>query len=224
MTPPTLPRSAPLRCDRTEAWAALRGHYEAHGRDFDLRDAFARDPARFESFGIEAPEIYADLSKNRLDTATLHFLVDLARECGVEERRAAMFAGAPINATEDRAVLHSALRAPRGAAPFGDEVHRTLDALLAYAETVRDSATSGIRHVVNIGIGGSDLGPQMAVPALDAYTHPGLTFETKWNVRPGWVYASRAGTAICGPRSLPPMPMLTMWRIPLVALSRTVSA
>ena len=129
-----------------------------------------------------APEVYADLSKNRLDTATLHFLVDLARECGVEERRAAMFAGAPINATEDRAVLHSALRAPRGAAPFGDEVHRTLDALLAYAETVRDSATSGIRHVVNIGIGGSDLGPQMAVPALDAYTHPGLTFHFVSNV------------------------------------------
>ena len=182
MNPPTPPRAAPLRCDRTEAWAALRGHYEAHGRDFDLRDAFARDPARFESFGIEAPEVYADLSKNRLDTATLHFLVDLARECSVEERRAAMFAGAPINATEDRAVLHSALRAPRGAAPFGDEVHRTLDAMLAYAETVRDSAASGIRQVVNIGIGGSDLGPQMAVPALDAYAHPGLTFHFVSNV------------------------------------------
>jgi glucose-6-phosphate isomerase len=93
-----------------------------------------------------------------------------------------MFAGAPINATEDRAVLHSALRAPRGAAPFGDEVHRTLDAMLAYAETVRDSAASGIRHVVNIGIGGSDLGPQMAVPALDAYAHPGLTFHFVSNV------------------------------------------
>ena len=182
MTSPTPSRAAPLRCDLTEAWAALRGHYEAHGRDFDLRDAFARDPARFASFGLEAPEIYADLSKNRFDTATWHFLVDLARECGVEERRAAMFAGAPINTTEDRAVLHSALRAPRGRGPFGDEVHRTLDALLAYAETVRDTAASGIRHVVNIGIGGSDLGPQMVVPALDACTHPGLTFHFVSNV------------------------------------------
>jgi len=180
--PATKPPVGALRCDRTEAWAALRGHYEAHGRDFDLREAFARDPGRFDSLAVEAPEIFADLSKNHLDTATLRFLLDLARECGVEARRAAMFAGSPINSTEDRAVLHSALRAPRGAAPFSDEVHRTLDALLAYAETVRDTATSGIRDVVNIGIGGSDLGPQMVVPALDACAHPGLRFHFVSNV------------------------------------------
>jgi len=175
--------SAPAaRCDRTEAWAALRGHYEAHGRDFDLRDAFARDPQRFAHFSFEAPELFADLSKNLVDVATLRFLLDLARECGVEARRDAMFAGAPINTTEGRAVLHTALRAPRGAGPFSDDVHGVLDTMLAYAETVRDTAASGIRDVVNIGIGGSDLGPQMVVPALDAFVHPKIDFHFVSNV------------------------------------------
>ena len=170
------------RCDRTTAWAALQGHFEAHGRDLDLREAFARDPGRFASLGFEAPEVFADLSKNHLDIATLRFLIDLARECGLEAQRDAMFAGAAINATEDRAVLHTALRAPRGQGPFSDEIHGVLDAMLAWAETVRDSAASGIRHIVNIGIGGSDLGPQMVVPALDAFVHPGLQFHFVSNV------------------------------------------
>jgi len=93
-----------------------------------------------------------------------------------------MFRGEPINTTEGRAVLHTALRAPRGTAPFSGDVHRVLDAMLGYAETVRETATSGIRHIVNIGIGGSDLGPQMVVPALDAFVHPGLTFHFVSNV------------------------------------------
>ncbi len=178
---PTYPR-----CDRSEAWAALAGHYEAHGRDFDLRDAFARDPGRFAQFSVEAPEVFADLSKHRIDTAALHFLLDLAAECGVTAHRDAMFAGKPVNTTEGRAVLHAALRAPAGS-DFGtraavDEVQQVLSAMLAYVETVRDTATSGIRHVVNIGIGGSDLGPQMVVPALDAYCHPGLTMHFVSNV------------------------------------------
>ena len=97
------------RCDRTEAWAALQGHFEAHGRDFDLRDAFARDPGRAASLSFEAPEVFADLSKNLVDTATMKFLLDLARECGIEPRRDAMFSGEPINATEGRAVLHLSL-------------------------------------------------------------------------------------------------------------------
>jgi glucose-6-phosphate isomerase len=170
------------RCDRTAAWAALQGHYEAHGRDFDIREAFERDASRVAALAFDAPEIHADLSKNRLDAATLHFLLELARECGVEARRDAMLAGLPVNATEGRPVLHTALRAPRGKAPHGDEVHAVLDRMLAWCEQVRDTAASGIRHVVNIGIGGSDLGPQMAVPALDAYVHPGIAFHFVSNV------------------------------------------
>ncbi|MFZ2648902.1 MAG: glucose-6-phosphate isomerase [Burkholderiaceae bacterium] len=170
------------RCDRTSAWAALAGHYKAHGKDLLLRDAFARDAARFDAFSIEAPEVFADLSKNLLDSATQHFLLDLARECGVEQRRDAMLAAAPINTTEGRAVLHTTLRAPRGQGPFSDEVHGVLDAVLSYAEAVRDTGGSGIRDVVNIGIGGSDLGAQMVVPALDAYVHPELNFHFVSNV------------------------------------------
>jgi len=174
--------AAAPRCDRTEAWAALAGHYQAHGRDLDLREAFARDPGRFAALSVEAPEVFADLSKNLVDSATLHFLLDLARECEIEPRRDAMLRGDAINTTEDRAVLHTALRAPRGPAPFNDDVHHVLDAMLSYVETVRDTAASGIKHIVNIGIGGSDLGPQMVVPALDAFAHPGLTLHFVSNV------------------------------------------
>jgi len=170
------------RCDRTAAWAALQGHYEAHGRDLDLREAFARDPARATSLSFEAPEVFADLSKNLVDAATLRFLLDLARECGLEPHRDAMLAGEPVNATEGRAVLHTALRAPSGAAPFSDEVHGVLDAMLAYADAQRDTAASGIRHVVNIGIGGSDLGPQMAVTALEPYVPVELQMHFVSNV------------------------------------------
>jgi len=174
------------RCDKTPAWAALQGHLEAHGRALDLRDAFERDASRFHAFGVQAPEVFADLSKNLIDTATLHFLVDLANECGVPALRDAMFNGAPINTTEDRAVLHVALRSPAGST-FGTaaavaDVQQVLSAMLAYVETVRDTAASGIRHIVNIGIGGSDLGPQMVVPALDAFAHPGLTLHFVSNV------------------------------------------
>jgi glucose-6-phosphate isomerase len=171
-----------LRCDQTPAWAALKGHFEGHGRDFDLREAFARDPGRAAALSFEAPEVFADLSKNLIDAASLKFLLDLARECSLESHRDAMFAGEPINATEGRAVLHTALRAPRGQGLFSDEVHAVLDAMLAYAERVRDTAASGIRHVVNIGIGGSDLGPQMVVPALDAYGQRELSLHFVSNV------------------------------------------
>ena len=170
------------RCDQTVAWTALQGHFEAHGRDFDLREAFARDAGRFNAFALQAPEIFADLSKNRWDLLTRRLLIDLAAERGVQARRDAMFAGEPINTTEGRAVLHTALRAPRGQAPFSDEVHGVLDRMMEFAEMVRDTSSSGIRHVVNIGIGGSDLGPQMVVPALDAFAHPGITLHFVSNV------------------------------------------
>jgi glucose-6-phosphate isomerase len=161
------------RCDQTKAWAALAGHFQAHGRSLDLREAFARDPGRFRAFSFEAPEVFADLSKNLLDTATLHFLLDLARECDLPAQRDAMLRGEAVNATEGRAVLHTALRAPPGQAPFSDEVHAVLDAMLDYATRVR--ADGHITDIVNIGIGGSDLGPQMVVRALQAHGHDGGT-------------------------------------------------
>jgi glucose-6-phosphate isomerase len=169
----TLPTSP--RCDHTPAWAALLGHYQAHGKGLDLREAFAHDPQRYARFSVQAPEVFADLSKNLIDTATLHFLLDLARDCGLPQQRDAMLRGDPINTTEGRAVLHTALRAPRGLGPrsvdmYSAEVHEVLDAMLGYADRVR--ANPAITDIVNIGIGGSDLGPQMVVPALDAYTLP----------------------------------------------------
>jgi glucose-6-phosphate isomerase len=178
--------SPSLRCDQTLAWTALRGHFEAHGRDLDLREAFAHDAGRFEAFGVQAPEVFADLSKNRWDAATKKLLLELARECRLEARRDAMLAGELVNTTEGRAVLHTALRAPRGQGLFSDEVHEVLDRMLAFAETVRDTTgsgpMSGFTDIVNIGIGGSDLGPQMVVPALDAFAHPGLTLHFVSNV------------------------------------------
>ncbi len=169
------------RCDATIAWAALQGHWQAHGRGMDLRDAFARDPGRFQAFSLQAPEVFADLSKNLIDTATLHFLLDLARECGLEAHRDAMLRGDAINTTEDRAVLHTALRAPAGdGGPHSAEVQSVLGAMLAYAEQVR--ANAQITDIVNIGIGGSDLGAQMAVPALDACAHRGKRLHFVSNV------------------------------------------
>ncbi|WP_440223166.1 glucose-6-phosphate isomerase [Dokdonella sp. MW10] len=170
------------RCDRTPAWAALGRHFGTGAHALDLRDAFAADASRFESFSFEAAGIFADLSKNLIDAPTLDLLLALARECRIAERREALFAGEPVNATEGRSVLHTALRAPRGTAPHGDEVHEVLERMLGYVERIRDTATSGIRDIVNIGIGGSDLGPQMVVPALDAWVHRGLRFHFVSNV------------------------------------------
>ena len=170
------------RCDATLAWAALKGHFEAHGRDFDLRDAFARDPTRFEALSWQAPEVFADLSKARWDHFTCKHLLELARECGLEAQRDAMLRGDRVNRTEGRAVLHTALRAPPGLGLFSEPVHATLDAMLVYADSIRDSVSSGFTDVVNIGIGGSDLGPQMAVLALDEYALRGLRLHFVANV------------------------------------------
>ncbi|HSB23914.1 MAG TPA: glucose-6-phosphate isomerase, partial [Burkholderiaceae bacterium] len=177
-----MPTSVPPRCDRTEAWAELRRHFDHQGRRFDVRAAFAEDPRRFAAFSLEAPEVFADLSKNLVDADTLALLLALARECRIEARRDAMLAGESINHTEGRAVLHTALRAPRGAAPHTAQVHDVLDAMLAYAERVRDTASSGIRDVVHIGIGGSDLGPQMTVMALQERAQPSIRSHFVSNV------------------------------------------
>ena len=181
-----------LRCDRAPAWAALQAHFDGHGHGFDLRQAFAADPGRFGAFSQEAPHVFADLSKNLIDRPAQALLLDLARQCGLEAQRDAMFAGAPINATENRAVMHFLLREPaparagRGPAAIetiaeaAREVHATLDAMLAYAERVR--ADAAITDVVNIGIGGSDLGPQMAALALQEFAAPGRRLHFVSNV------------------------------------------
>jgi len=180
------------RCDRTPIWAALQAQFDTHGRSFDLRPAFAADPQRFATFSQSAPHVFADLSKNLIDEATQSLLLDLARQSGLESHRDAMFAGAKINTTEQRAVMHWLLRNPplalmdkgrvgiKNVATELTQVHTTLDAMLAYAETVR--ADAAITDVVNIGIGGSDLGPQMAVLALDEFVTPGKRFHFVSNV------------------------------------------
>ncbi|MCW5568760.1 MAG: glucose-6-phosphate isomerase, partial [Dokdonella sp.] len=174
--------SSSIRCDRTRAWTALAGHYASGARDFDLREAFTADPDRYTRFSFEAPGVFADLSKNRLDVTTLALLIELARECRLDDRRDAMLGGAAVNATEGRAVLHTALRAPPGQGAHSTEVHGVLERMLDFAERIRDTATSGIRDIVNIGIGGSDLGPQMVVPALDAFVQRDLRFHFVSNV------------------------------------------
>lgn len=171
------------RCDRTPAWQELGRHFAAGAARFDLRQAFDADAKRFERFSQQAPNVFADLSKNLIDARAEELLFALARQCGLQARIGAMFAGERINATEDRAVMHFLLRAPKGQQGPGTElalVHETLDAMLAYAERIRSDHT--ITDVVNIGIGGSDLGPQMAVLALDEFVAPGKHFHFVSNV------------------------------------------
>ena len=170
------------RCDRSPTWAALQSHFQQSGRAFDVRQAFAADPGRFAAWSLQAPEVFADLSKNRIDARTLELLLQLARDVQLESQREALFNGDPINATEGRAVLHTALRAPAGQGPFSDEVQASLDRMLAFADRVRDQATSGITDVVHIGIGGSDLGPAMVVQALQSYVPAGLKLHFVSNV------------------------------------------
>ncbi|MBU1442327.1 MAG: glucose-6-phosphate isomerase [Gammaproteobacteria bacterium] len=175
-----------VRCDRTAAWALLQSYFDAQGRAFDVRRAFDSEPNRFSAFSQSAPFVFADLSKNLVDARAEELLLSLARECGLEAHRDAMFAGEHINPTEDRAVLHTLLRHPATEpvpAQLADDfkdVQSTLSAMLDYAESVRADHT--ITDVVNIGIGGSDLGPQMAVLALAQYVAPGKRFHFVSNV------------------------------------------
>jgi glucose-6-phosphate isomerase len=168
------------RCDQTVAWQALAGHHQAHGREIDLRALFADDPDRVRRLTMAAPGLVADLSRCHWDVATREHLLGLARECRIEARRDAMLAGEPINATEGRAVLHTALRAPKGEGPHSELVHEVLDRMLTYVDGVR--AEGRFTDVVNIGIGGSDLGPQMVVPALEAFVDARVRFHFVSNV------------------------------------------
>ena len=174
------------------AWKRLEGHF-AEIRDAHLRDLFARDPGRGERLSAEGAGLYLDFSKNRVSDETLELLAALARECGVEERREAMFRGERINVSEDRSVLHVALRMPRGRSLVVDgvdvvrEVHETLDRMAAFCERVRGGEWRGhsgrpIRNVVNVGIGGSDLGPAMAYEALRHYSRREMAFRFVSNV------------------------------------------
>ncbi|CAE7941470.1 pgi1, partial [Symbiodinium sp. KB8] len=151
-----------------------------------LSDLFADDPGRAERYVVEAGDLRIDYSKQPLNDDVLADLLERARDAGVESRRDAMFAGEHINVTEDRAVLHTALRAPRDAVVEADgenvvpDVHEVLDAMSAFADRVR--ADDRITDVVNIGIGGSDLGPAMAAQALEAFGHPRITCHFVSNV------------------------------------------
>jgi glucose-6-phosphate isomerase len=174
------------RCDRTVAWSALRVLRAGLSGGPYLREEFQHDPQRFAAFSQDAPHVFADLSKNLVTRAIELHLLALARECGLEPHRDAMFAGAVINTAEHRAVKHFLLRSPApapgvaAADPDLVAVHATLDAMLQYAEQVR--ADAQITDVVNIGIGGSDLGPQMAVIALDACATSGKRLHFVSNV------------------------------------------
>ena len=174
------------------AWQALAAHYEQI-KDLHLRTLFADDPRRAERFSVEGAGLFLDYSKNRITDETVRLLLGLARERGVAQRRDAMFAGEIINTTERRAVLHVALRAPRGTrievdgADVVPDVHRVLDAMADFAARLRNGSFTGhtgkrIRNVVNIGIGGSYLGPEMAYRALRPFSDRSMTFRFVANV------------------------------------------
>src|SRR5215831_11937896 len=182
--------AVPLR--QRPAWKALEQHHsEIAGRH--LRELFAEDPGRGERLTAEAAGLYLDYSKNRVTDETLRLLLQLAEESGLEQHRDAMFAGERINVSENRSVLHVALRMPKDSSLVVDgvdvvaEVHEVLDRMAGFATRIRSGEWKGhtgrpIRNVINIGIGGSDLGPVMAYEALRHYTDRNLTFRFVSNV------------------------------------------
>ncbi|MFD8377289.1 glucose-6-phosphate isomerase [Streptomyces sp. NPDC059679] len=174
------------------SWKALEQHHSEIGA-VHLRDLFAQDPDRGERLCAEGAGLYLDYSKNRVTDETMRLLCELARECGVEERRDSMFRGEHINVSEDRPALHVALRMPQGSSLVVDgadvvaQVHSVLDRMAAFARRIRSGEWKGhtgkpIRNIVNVGIGGSDLGPVMAYEALRHYTRRDLTFRFVSNV------------------------------------------
>jgi glucose-6-phosphate isomerase len=183
--------SVPALYDRP-AWAALKKHHQKIKR-VRLKQLFSKDRERGEKLVVEAAGIYFDYSKNRITDETLGLLLQLAQESGLREHIDAMFRGDKINTSEKRSVLHVALRAPRGATILSDgqnvvpEVHAVLDKMAEFAERVRSGAWKGhtgktIRNVINVGIGGSDLGPVMAYEALRHYSRRDMVFRFVSNV------------------------------------------
>lgn len=179
----------------TSAWSALSAHHKALTPN--LREWFAADPARAEKFSFTADELHVDLSKNLITSETVELLLKLAEEVKLEQAREAMFSGKHINVTEDRAVLHTALRRPEGYSPaltvdgqdVDADVHAVLKKIYAFAERVRSGEWTGvtgkrIETVVNIGIGGSDLGPVMVYEALKPYADAGITARFISNIDP----------------------------------------
>src|SRR5215472_10039311 len=190
MSTVTSPEVAPLTA--RPAWKALKSNYEVI-RNTHLRKLFADDPNRGERLTVEAAGLFLDYSKNLVTDETLKLLVQLAQESGLQERRDRMFRGEKINSTEKRAVLHVALRAPKTRSIVVDgknvvpEVHGVLEKMADFAERVRGGAWKGhtgkrIRNVINIGIGGSDLGPVMAYEALKYYSPRDMTFRFVSNI------------------------------------------
>jgi glucose-6-phosphate isomerase len=186
-------KTSPVRsASKLAAWRALQDHYETM-QGVELRKLFADDPPRGDRMNAEAAGVYLDYSKNRIVDQTLELLLSLAERAGLRDRIDAMFRGDKINVTEHRAVLHVALRAPKGASIVVDgknvvpQVHAVLDKMAAFAERVRSGQWKGhtgkrIRNVINIGIGGSDLGPVMAYEALKYYSDRAMTFRFVSNV------------------------------------------
>lgn len=182
----------PVRIEGTAEWKALQEHFGKVKKQ-NLRELFAKDPARAESMTVEAADLVLDYSKNRLTSDTIRLLVALATRAGLRERTEAMFSGEHINTTEDRAVLHVALRAPAGVSIMESghdvvpEVHKVLEKMAGFADDVRSGKWRGftgkkIRNVINIGIGGSDLGPAMAYEALLPYSDRALSCAFVSNV------------------------------------------
>ena len=180
------------RLTEAPSWQALQAHYEKV-KDIQLRRLFAADPSRGDRLAAEAAGLYLDYSKNRITDETIRLLIHLANERGVAERRDAMFRGEKINITEGRAVLHVALRAPRGTQIKVDgvdvvpEVHAVLDKMAAFSNRVRNGGWKGhtgksIKNVINVGIGGSYLGPEMAYDALRTFTDRAMKIRFVANV------------------------------------------
>jgi glucose-6-phosphate isomerase len=190
------------RATETPAWRALQAHYEKI-KDVHLRQMFADDAKRGERLTVEGAGLYLDYSKNRITDETIRLLLQLAKERGVAERRDAMFRGDKINSTEKRAVLHVALRAPKNAQIKVDgvdvvpEVHSVLQKMAAFADRVRSGEWKGhsgkrIKNVINIGIGGSYLGPEMAYAGLRTFTDRSMTFRFVANID-GAAFAEATG-------------------------------